>query len=1024
MTEEETPFLSLDKTLYFTSLKNSSFDYSLPIKKNMTKFINENRIEASPYLFEYLCYKMAKNKLEKIKQINEEISIISEKYLSSEISNKSESIKKKYVFVPIRNSISRKWNAVIFIHLEKQIEQYMNQINEEPIIAKIISSNINSEEDDYILNTTMDRIESTFNFSSPEDIQFEVDSINISDQPNTSIFLLNFIEGLIEQKTDEEIMAYIMKLYDESSNTNIIGSNNYFMSFNKENELFKDILQIYEKELEEYIKSKGEGDNNNGNDNEDKKLFKLEENEEEIDSEEEALKIIAKENEEIRKQMEEQEIVFNMKINDPNYRLESDEFKNRNNILGQIQEVDNESDDESDKKSNLNNKSLKLSKSLRKKSENNIFNDDKIKNSVKEKLLDLKEFENIKINEKENLNDDNNNIPSKDMDNNEQNLNHFNKEDSIEIKNSNIQNIENKQDENKKENEEQIIKSEESNEMKEETNIIIKNDSINLDKDNKIEDIKDKEKEENKKINENEKMNSINIEENNDLKIDKLNNIDNINSKEEIKIIVEQEKNNVKKEDKEIKNEEDLKNLIKFDNNTNSIENKANKLKYPEIQNEEEKEKEKENISINIVEKNVYNSFEKIIIPKSGNKTIEVSSSDINIKNNSIKEIHNSINDNTDSNLDNNSVYEKKKIYQKRNSYKKKNASNVIDNKYNNTCFYISKGTSKDKKENSNKNNINNIIVNKEDNKKTSNNNENVISNDRKNIIFNKKNCIGKYKPKLPLVKNNIKNNTNINNNKNDNEIYKNNNMDYNNFEKNTIIINESSNNKTVINIIGIKNNYNKTDDSKEPNSKNKKNENTKENNGIINNQNQIWNINISNNNKINLINNENEESEYLTKIPDDGIINHVSSTLRANNTISTINNNENKAILYLNKNENQIKLKTEPDEFNRNEIIKDKNNDNKTYQMEPNEEKLDTDNELTNKQGQIRIDDEFNIDVNSIVNSNKNRIQRITTKKRTKNNNTYGFIKEYETNDCAMDFTKDLKCGCSGGSETGCNIF
>ena len=64
----------------------------------MAKFINENRIEASPYLFEYLCYKMAKNKLEKIKQINEEISIISEKYLSSEISNKSESIKKKYVF--------------------------------------------------------------------------------------------------------------------------------------------------------------------------------------------------------------------------------------------------------------------------------------------------------------------------------------------------------------------------------------------------------------------------------------------------------------------------------------------------------------------------------------------------------------------------------------------------------------------------------------------------------------------------------------------------------------------------------------------------------------------------------------------------------------------------------------------------------------------------------------------------------------------------------------------------------------
>ena len=73
-----------------------------------------------------------------------------------------------------------------------------------------------------------------------------------------------------------------------------------------------------------------------------------------FDSEEEALKIIAKENEAIRKQMEEQEIVFNMKINDPNYRLENDDinYKNRNNILGQIQEVEDESEDESDKKSN------------------------------------------------------------------------------------------------------------------------------------------------------------------------------------------------------------------------------------------------------------------------------------------------------------------------------------------------------------------------------------------------------------------------------------------------------------------------------------------------------------------------------------------------------------------------------------------------------------------------------------------------------------------------------------------------
>ena len=115
-----------------------------------------------------------------------------------------------------------------------------------------------------------------------------------------------------------------MKLYDESSNTNIIGSNNYFMSFNKDNELFQNILPKYENEVEEFMKNRGEL-NQNEKDGE-----KFGENEDEIDSEEEALKIIAKENEEIRKQMEEQEIVFNLKINDPNYRLENDEFKNKN----------------------------------------------------------------------------------------------------------------------------------------------------------------------------------------------------------------------------------------------------------------------------------------------------------------------------------------------------------------------------------------------------------------------------------------------------------------------------------------------------------------------------------------------------------------------------------------------------------------------------------------------------------------------------------------------------------------------
>ena len=169
--------LLIGRTLFFTSIKDNSFDYTLPIKASLNKFNNKERAEAPPSLFEYLCYKMTQKKLLENK-INKEVAIISEKFLSSKNCKinimKANSIKKKFILIPIRNNITRKWNAVIFVHLEKQIMQFMNQINDEPIIAKIISSNINSEEDDYILNTTMDRIETAFNFSSPEDIQFEV----------------------------------------------------------------------------------------------------------------------------------------------------------------------------------------------------------------------------------------------------------------------------------------------------------------------------------------------------------------------------------------------------------------------------------------------------------------------------------------------------------------------------------------------------------------------------------------------------------------------------------------------------------------------------------------------------------------------------------------------------------------------------------------------------------------------------------------------------------------------------------
>ena len=62
--------------------------------------------------------------------------------------------------------------------------------------CKNISSNINSEEDVFILNITMVRFEEAFNFSSLEDIKFAVDNINIIDNLIVIIILILLIKKI------------------------------------------------------------------------------------------------------------------------------------------------------------------------------------------------------------------------------------------------------------------------------------------------------------------------------------------------------------------------------------------------------------------------------------------------------------------------------------------------------------------------------------------------------------------------------------------------------------------------------------------------------------------------------------------------------------------------------------------------------------------------------------------------------------------------------------------------------------
>jgi hypothetical protein len=114
-------------------------------------------------------------------------------------------------------------------------------------------------------------------------------------------------------------------------------------------------------------------------------------------------------------------------------------------------------------------------------------------------------------------------------------------------------------------------------------------------------------------------------------------------------------------------------------------------------------------------------------------------------------------------------------------------------------------------------------------------------------------------------------------------------NNDFDQYKNNTIIINETSNNNTVINFIEIKNNY---DSNKINNLNNEKINNSQSN--IDNNK--FYSVNFTNKNTSTNSNNLNspDENEMLTHIPDDGIINSISQTFSPNKTFSLINNQDN----------------------------------------------------------------------------------------------------------------------------------
>ena len=359
----------LKNILFFTSITDGFFNYNIPIKSDVEKFNSDKSTEPSLFLFEYICYKLLKNILISNKQINSETIIITDQFLCSE-NSKEQFIKykatyKKNIIICIQNTQNLKWTIIAFLNLEEQIKNYFDINNKKPIKAKILSSNLNSDEDDILLNATMDKLEYAFDFKSPDDIQFEVDSFNIYDQPNSGIFLLNFIKELMLQD-ETKISDFIQKIYDEVSNIDNTGNKFYFNKFNNISEEMNNIYDTYKQELNEFLK------NNNININLDDELNS--------DEEEEALKIMEKENEEAKHLMRQKERKLRQK-------LYKQKLIDKNMVMykefGVIKEEDNESESESidffGKMKEKEEERLKFKENLNKK---NYMNNNKILNNV------------------------------------------------------------------------------------------------------------------------------------------------------------------------------------------------------------------------------------------------------------------------------------------------------------------------------------------------------------------------------------------------------------------------------------------------------------------------------------------------------------------------------------------------------------------------------------------------------------------------------------------------------------------
>jgi len=254
----------INNRIFLSSTKSGSFDYSTSISSNIQQFYEKDD-ECNYLLFEYFIYKIIQFKLKNNILINSDIIIISEDFLNNNekiIKERIDTYTGKLLLIPIYDNPTNKWGLIILPNLfteEKNIE----------LIAKLIISNKNSKNFENILDNIVRKIK--INFKNEEKIKYKIDILDIGCTVNSSKFVLNLINKLLEPKK-ENLDEYINNLFNCKKNremNSIKNCNNDGKSLieeiNSNNEFFKDLFKKYSIEYNEFMKNKNLIENSDDN---------------------------------------------------------------------------------------------------------------------------------------------------------------------------------------------------------------------------------------------------------------------------------------------------------------------------------------------------------------------------------------------------------------------------------------------------------------------------------------------------------------------------------------------------------------------------------------------------------------------------------------------------------------------------------------------------------------------------------------------------------------------------------------